>query len=189
MDKWSNDWILDNADEIFDEDFVNKIYNIFHRKYGITQEDAKDLTGEVISDKLYSAIRDKKFKGSSEKEFWGYIRGIARNTKNDYWEEQNLLPEPIPEIFSSSEDKLIFVDPYKTPVEDIVIINETLDMLADNLTPAQLEVLKYTAMEMKSPEISKIVDKSEGAVRKLRERGRETARKLFDGDPMDGFKL
>lgn len=193
MDKWNNEWILENAEDVFDQDFIDTVYNIFHKEYGLDKEDAEDLTIKVTWDKIYPAIERKEFDGSSEKEFWGYIRTILRNAKNDYWKEHNLLPVPIPEIFPDAEDDLLYMDVYRTPVDKYVInkeaFNEAIDKLSGNLTPEQWEVLKYTAIEMKSPEIAKIVNKSEDAVRKLRQRGRESGRKLFDGKPFEGFEL
>lgn len=192
MVKWSNEWIIENAEDIFNQEFIDKIFNIFHKKYGIDKDDAWDLTVEVTDD-IYKAIKNGDFKGSSEEEFWGYIKKIIRNAKNDFWKKHKLLPEPITEIFPDAEDRLLYSDIYRTPVDEYVINKEefirVINLLSENLTPAQWEVLKYTALEMTSPEIAKIVNKSKEAVRKLQERGRKSARKLFDGDPFDGFEF
>ncbi|MGP3778802.1 sigma-70 family RNA polymerase sigma factor [Halanaerobium saccharolyticum] len=176
MNKWSNEWVLDNADKVFDEKFIKKVYNIFTREHGVNHQDAENLTNEVVGEKVYLAFKNHKFKGNSKKEFWGYIRSIIRNAKNDHFNKHNLLPEPIEKIFSQNQDQVLHVNLFKESVEQLAILNETIDLLAENLTDDQWEVLRYTAIGLDSKEISQIIEKSPAAVRKLRQRGREKAK-------------
>lgn len=180
MNRWSNEWVLENADRVFDKNFVKKVYEILTRKHGINHQDAENLTNEVVGEKIYLAFKNHKFKGNSKKEFWGYIRSIIRNAKNDYFNKHNLLPEPIEKIFSQNQDQVLHVNIFKEPVEKLAILNETIDLLVENLTEDQWEVLKYTAIGLDSTEISKIMEKSPAAVRKLRQRGREKAKKTMN---------
>lgn len=175
MNKWSNEWILNNVDSIFDQEFFRKVYNIINKDYNISHQDAEDLATEVIGEKIYKAFKNNNYRGNSEKEFWGYIHQIIKNTRNDYFKKNKVLPDPIAEVFSQYQDQVIHINFFKDAVEQYTIINEIIEVLAENLTTDQWEVLSYTAIGLNSTEISELINKSPAAVRKLRQRARDKA--------------
>lgn len=181
MESWSRDWIIANYDYVFNEDFLTFIFHQLN-KSGIDEEKSWDLTINV-AEKIYSAIEDGNYRGSSENEFYAYVNVTIKNTKIDYFRKQNALNETFQEIILN-EGTLIQYNIYETPVDEYVInkieLENTIELLSKSLTDEQWEVLSLTAQGLNSPEIAKLMDKSPEAVRKQLERGRRSARKLLD---------
>lgn len=137
------------------------------------RQDAEDLTQTVFL-KVYQAISRIEEQNRSP---LAYFFTVARNTVIDYWRKKKaiLLENPEKEIIESPQAAEV--------PEDIIQKNEIADMLQQaiqELTKEQQSVIIFKFInDLPNKEISKIIQRSEEAVRQLQCRAIKALRQYF----------
>jgi len=137
-------------------------------------EEAEDLTQNIFL-KAWNALPEYKQKKNP---FSSWLYTIARNAVIDYWRKKkewnisDLAKETI-----KDEEKPI--DDLLDDDEDFGLVKEAIGLLTED----QQEVIILRFIEgLSSKEISKIIGKSEEAVRQLQSRGIKTLREYLNKD-------
>lgn len=150
--------------DIYDK-WVDKIYRFVFLKVG-TQEVAQDLTSEVFT-KAWHSFRTRAEKGSRAEEIKNisaFLYQIARNLIADYYRERGRA-----QVVSVQEAQLAGAELSGENIEAQMAVSS--DMERVRLAMAELKdeyreiLIWYYLDELKVPEIAKLTDKSEEAVR------------------------
>jgi len=156
---------------IYEECFTPIFRYIYLRVKNRTE--AEDLTQTVFL-KAFQSLPGFREHG---RPFLAYLFTIARNAVIDFWRVSKKTAVDDPD-----EALLVVADPKGDPVSRIDERHaaETVKQTIKNLTPDQQEVLSLKFMgELSYAEISKIIGKSEEAVRQLQCRGLKALRKYL----------
>ena len=193
MEKWSNDWVLENLENILTKEQIEDLLKYIGKRIG-NEEDSYDIF-ETASADLIDNLKNKKFNGSTKKQFWRYFYTIIDNKIKDYYEEHNLSTDDRGQKISYIEDESeaytgssLYNESVEKQVIDKMILEDVINKMKNSLTEGQKDILWLTALGYNSPEIGELIDKSAAAVRKSRQRGRNKLKKELQGkNPMEGF--
>ena len=173
------DGLVKKAKE-YDADSFGKLYEIFYRRvFGyiyfkvLNEQDAEDLTSQTFI-KVMEAIRSyDRRKGT----FISWTLCIAHNTTIDFFRKNKKKSEI--EITEEIFDR----DRKVNPIDDLLvkIKNKEIWKKVAGLTENQRNVifLKF-GMGLSGKEISRIINKKEGAVKALMIRGLRTMKKMIE---------
>jgi RNA polymerase sigma factor (sigma-70 family) len=123
-------------------------------------QDAEDL----LLDVFVAALNDTTLATLSPERQLAWLRRVARNKVIDRYRHNALITQFPLEQASTKEDSNLTPEQYTEQQENLAILKQALA----RLSPLQQELLhlRYT-QEMRLAEIGTLLDRSEGAVRKL----------------------
>lgn len=156
----------------------------FIRRYVSTREDAEDVLLEVF----IAAFERKSLADLSEGEQLAWLRRVAHNKCVDAYRRTSRQPVvPLEQVTTS-----VYEEEEHTP-EQVALRSEEYALLhrhLANLSEEQQTLLRLRfAHDLRSPEIARKLNKSEGAVRKLLSRTLNALRRLYEkpeeGDSKD----
>lgn len=149
---------MPNAKKTFSdiyERYVNKIYRFIFLKVG-TQEVAEDLTSEVFS-KLWKKLKSKSHIENTN----AFLYQVANNLVTDHYREKGKAQFVPVETISMADER-------GNP-EVKIAVNSEMERVRTALAGMKDEyrdvIIWYYLDELSVPEIAKLTDKSEGAVR------------------------
>ncbi len=147
--------------------YVDKIYRYIFYKVGASAE-AEDLTAQVFL-KAWESIGSYHW---TERPFAAWLYRIAHNLVVDHFRTRHVAA-PIDDL--SLEDD--------AAVEDIVqqqLTNEMLRKTIARLTDDQQQVIILRFLEgYSTPEVARLIDKDEGAVRALQHRALDALQRML----------
>lgn len=174
----NDDFKKQEFSKIYDE-YINKIYRFVFLKVN-SQEVAEDITSETFS-RGWQAYRDQRPKTKDQREtknqkeienISAFLYQIAKNLVTDFYRQKQKFK-------IVTVENVTITDPAQNPIEsanlnaEMAIARKALSRLKDNY---QDVIIWHYLDELSIPEIAKILDKSEGAVRIMLSRAMKALR-------------